>query len=138
MQPASSSRRGEEGVNAAPSSPVCSEPDCTEPRQTVKQRDRIVVVSDYCTRHTNVPLFDEPVEHQVDPKPKPKRVPRLKDVGGEPLSAFHSEVKRQRLQREDGLGGNPTPAYHGAQFTPAVLNAIVPVLARWGLPVHDP
>jgi hypothetical protein len=42
------------------------------------------------------PMFDVPAE----PVAKPKPVKRLRNDKGEPLSAFASEVRRQRLERD--------------------------------------
>jgi hypothetical protein len=90
------SARSEEVATSAASS-QCSEPDCTEPRWTVTRRGELVVVSAYCFDHANVPIFGVPKQ----PKPKrPKHKPRLRTGGGELLSDFHSDVRRQRLARE--------------------------------------
>jgi hypothetical protein len=78
--------------------PSCVEPGCDEPRWTTTRRGTTVVVSERCFAHSNVALFDLPTESK--PKPKPEPTERLRDDKGNALSTFHSEVRRQRLERE--------------------------------------
>jgi hypothetical protein len=95
---------GTEGASA-PSAPMCRK--CgRRPRWTVKHRGQIVVVSEFCYEHANVPLFDVPAE----PVPKPKQARGITFVERDSvgrrrkvkLNAFHAEVRRRRLERERG------------------------------------
>jgi len=81
---------GEDGRQ--PSSPsTCAEDDCVRPRWASEKHGKRVVHSVYCYEHANVPLVDVPAE----PKVKAQSWPRY-----DGLSTFHSEVRRQREQRE--------------------------------------
>lgn len=83
------------GVEALASIPACSK--CDQPRWTIKHRGARVVVSDFYREHSQPAMFDLPAE---PPKAKPKPVPPMRDDGGETLGAFHTEVRRRRLERE--------------------------------------
>jgi hypothetical protein len=75
----------------------CSEPNCKSERWRVTKRGQTYAVSLLCFDHANVRMFDVPPE---PPKaaPEPKSVPFHK--GEKRLSAFHAEVRRQRLGRQ--------------------------------------
>jgi hypothetical protein len=78
----------------------CAEPDCDRPRWTTKRRAASTVVSDFCFEHRHVAMFDVPAKPESKLKPKPPKRLRSDDKGKPLLSHFHSEVRRQRLERE--------------------------------------
>jgi hypothetical protein len=94
-----------EGEGAsAPSLPMCRQ--CgRRPQWTVNHRGQIVVVSEFCSEHANIPMFDLPVESLKKPKQKLRGITtNERDADGikkrARLSAFNAEVRRRRLKRE--------------------------------------
>jgi hypothetical protein len=74
----------------------CAECECDAPRWSTTKRGKRVVHSACCYEHAQLPMFDVPPARRPA---KPKPVKRLRNDKGEPLSAFASEVRRQRLER---------------------------------------
>jgi hypothetical protein len=99
-------------------------------------RGKATVFSEFCYEHSNIPMFD--VAPKTRLRPPPTRRLRSDDRDKKLLSAFHSEVKRQRLARERQQDASPGAVDHPARFSKELLPEMARPLADWGLPVHDP
>jgi hypothetical protein len=77
------------GAGASAPVPLCADPECNASRWSTTKRGRVIVHSELCFEHSNLPLLDVP----TGPKPKPAK-------RSNPAAVFRKEVERQRLEQE--------------------------------------